>query len=181
MLTITLPERELFNEKTSEFINIPAKTLQMEHSLISLSKWESKWKKPFFDSKKPKTRAETVDYYRCMTITKNVNPEDYLEIPYDIDKKIMEYIYDRQTATTINHKKQPRGKSEKLTAELIYYYMTAFNIPFSCERWHLSRLLTLIEICSLKSGPTQKMSKRDTLKQNAALNAARRARSGSRG
>ena len=179
MITISVQGDELFNERTGEFITIPSKTIQMEHSLISISKWESKWKIPFLDGKQ-KTRAQTLDYYRCMTITPNVDPLVYSGITPEQDRKILEYINDPMTATTIK-KQGRRGGREIITSELIYYWMTAMNIPFECERWHLNRLFTLIEIASVKNQPTKKMSRKDTMAQNRALNAARRAKSGSTG
>lgn len=179
MLTISVQGDELYNERTGEFITIPSKTIQMEHSLISISKWESKWKIPFLDGKQ-KTRAQTIDYYRCMTITPNVDPIVYSGITSDQDQKIIEYINDPMTATTIK-KHGGKGGREIITSELIYYWMTALNIPFECERWHLNRLFMLIEIASIKNQPSKKMSKRDTMNQNRMLNAARRAKSGSSG
>lgn len=180
MLTIAIQENELYNEATGEFIEIRPRTLQMEHSLISVSKWESKWKKPFFDGK-PKSRAETLDYYRCMTVTPNVEPVLYLGITPETERKILDYINDPQTATTIHRQKKSRGRSETLTSELIYYQMSALGIPFECERWHLNRLFTILEIASIKGQPANNMSKKDLYNQNRALNAARRAKSGSRG
>ena len=180
MLTVSIPESEFYNESTGEFIEVRPRTIQMEHSLISVSKWESKWKKPFFDGK-PKTRAETIDYYKCMTVTPNVDPTLYLGITPEIEKKILSYINEPQTATTIHKRNGGHGKSETLTSELIYYQMSAQNIPFECERWHMSRLFMLLEIAAIKSNPTKKMSKKDIYSQNRALNAARRATSGSAG
>lgn len=179
MLTIYIPENELYNDDTGEFITIHPKTLQMEHSLISISKWESKWKKPFMDGKQ-KTNAETLDYYRCMTITQNVDPVVYLGITPDINEKILAYINDPMTATTINRKGRKGGR-EIITSELVYYWMTSLNIPFECERWHLNRLLTLIEIASIKNQPSKKMSQKEIMNQNRSLNAARKARLGSTG
>ena len=179
MLSVTIPSEEFFNERTGEFVMVDGKTIQMEHSLISVSKWEAKWKTPFFTDKQ-KTIPQIVDYYRCMTVTPNVNPMIFRMIRGENEKKIWDYINDSQTATTIKRSGAKKGH-EILTSELIYYYMTALNIPFECEKWHMSRLLTLIEVASIKSQPSKKMGKKDIYNQNRALNAARRAKSGNRG
>lgn len=180
MLQIKIKGRELFDESKNEFIDVKDQTLQLEHSLVSISKWESKWHKPFL-SKDPRTMEESLDYIRCMTINKNVDPLIY---QYCIDPKTMAeinaYIDDPSTATWFNDKDQHKSR-EIITSELIYYSMTALNIPFECEKWHLNRLLTLIRVCSIKSQPQKKMSKRDVMSRNRSLNAMRRARSGSKG
>lgn len=180
MLTITIPDNEVFNEWTSEFIQVPGKTITMEHSLISVSKWESKWKEPFLDGK-PKTRQQTLDYYRCMTVTPNVPSLVYRGITPEQEKKIQAYINDPHTASTVKHNGSSKGRREIITSELIYYWMVALEIPFECERWHLNRLFMLIEITNAKNQPSKKMSKRDIMNQNRALNAARKARTGSSG
>lgn len=180
MLTITIPANEVYNERTNEFIQVPGKTIQLEHSLISISKWESKWKIPFLDGK-PKTHAQSIDYYRCMTITQNVDPMVYLGLTPELEKKINDYINDNRTATTFRKQGGKSRSREIITSELIYYWMVALEIPFECERWHLSRLLTLIEVTNIKNQPSKKMSKKDTMSQNRALNAARRAKTGSKG
>lgn len=180
MLQVKIKGRELFDESKNEFVEVKDQTLQLEHSLVSISKWESKWHKPFL-SKDPKTMEESLDYIRCMTINKNVDPLVY---QYCIDKKTLDeintYIDDPSTATWFNDKDQHKSK-EIITSEVIYYSMTALNIPFECEKWHLNRLLTLIRVCSIKSQPQKKMSKRDVMNRNRSLNAMRRARSGSKG
>lgn len=182
MLTIVVPEGEMFNEKTQEFVYIKGQTLVLEHSLVSLSKWESKWKKPFLNSS-DKTPEETIDYIRCMTITKNVDPLIYMNLTQDILNRVNKYIDDTMTATTFNDRNEKRGGGrEQITSELIYYWMVNFNIPFECEKWHLNRLLTLIKVCSVKSqANTKKMSKREILQQNNELNALRRKQLGSKG
>lgn len=179
MLELTIPGREFFNEATSEFISVKPTVLQLEHSLISLSKWESKWKKPFI-SKTPKTYEESVDYIRCMTIGK-VDPLVYLAIDTKMLEQVNAYIDDPMTATTFGPEKQTGQQSKKTTAEILYYQMTALNIPFECEKWHLNRLLTLIHVCAIKSQPPKKMSKKEAAKRNASINAANKKRFGSRG
>ena len=173
MLRITIPAIELWDENKEEFINTKEQTLQLEHSLVSLSKWESKWNKPFL-SKDTKTEEEELDYIKCMTITQNVDPNVYKFIPLNIREKIKEYINAPMSATWFSEDKNTKSSSEQITSELIYYWMVAQNIPFECEKWHLNRLITLIKICNIKSQPPKKMGKKAIMSRNAALNAARR-------
>jgi hypothetical protein len=183
MLELKVKEKEAWNEKTSEFITIKSQTLSLEHSLVSISKWESTWHKPFL-SKDKKTHAELVDYIRCMTLTQNVDPAIYNTLSKEEYERINAYIDDSMTATTFNdfQSNHPSHQGSKITSELIYYWMVSYQIPFECQKWHLNRLLTLIRICSIKNGNSdKKMSKRDALSQQAALNAARRKALGSRG
>ena len=182
MLQIRVPAIELFDESTNEFINVKEQTLQLEHSLVSLSKWESKWKKPFL-GKGEKTTEETIDYIRCMTITKNVKPETYLALTQDNFDQINAYISDPMTATTFSEHAMKRGPSRNriITAEIIYYWMITFNIPTEYQKWHLNRLLTLIRVCELENAPPKKRSKKDIMSEYAALNAARRKQLNSRG
>ena len=173
MLEITIPKGELWDESKQEFIQTKEQTLRLEHSLVYLSKWESKWKKAFL-SKDEKTFEETIDYIKCMTVTQNVDPNVYMFLTNGNIKKINEYIDDPMTATTFSNNKQQGGNCEILTSELIYYYMIALNIPFECQRWHLNRLITLIRVCSIKNQPSKKMSKGEIMKLNTSLNAERR-------
>ena len=173
MLRITIPAIELWDENKEEFINTKEQTLQLEHSLVSLSKWESKWNTPFL-SKDTKTEEEELDYIKCMTITQNVDPNIYKFIPLNVREEIKEYINAPMTATWFSEDKNTKSSSEQITSELIYYWMIAQNIPFECEKWHLNRLITLIKICNIKSQPPKKMGKKAIMSRNAALNAARR-------
>ena len=173
MLEITIPKGELWNESKQEFVQTKEQTLRLEHSLVSLSKWESKWKKAFL-GKDEKTFEETIDYIKCMTVTQNVDPNVYMFLTNGNIKKINEYIDDPMTATTFSNNKQQGGNREILTSEVIYYYMIALNIPFECQRWHLNRLITLIRVCSIKNQPSKKMSKGEIMKLNTSLNADRR-------
>lgn len=175
MLTITIPAQTLFDNAKQEFIESKPVTIQLEHSLVSISKWESKWKKSFIHSK-DKTLEEIRDYVRCMTITQNVSPDAYYRLTSDNIDEIDKYINDSQTATTI--KDTPGVGKEVVTAEIIYYWMILYNIPVEFQKWHINRLLTLIRVCSIKSQPQKKMSKAETLQYNRALNAARRNRKG---
>ena len=182
MLQIVIPSQEYYDEIKNEFVTIKGQVLQLEHSLVSISKWESKWNKPFL-SKEKKTTEEFLDYVRCMTLTQNVNPMVYRSINQDIANKILSYIEAPRSATWFNESKLPaRRSSEVVTSELIYYWMVALQIPFECQKWHLNRLMTLIRICNIKNNPKQKkMSKSEILSRNAALNAARRKSMGSTG
>ncbi len=180
MLRITIPERDLFDEEKQEFIYVKRQTIDLEHSLVSLSKWESKWKKPFI-SKDEKNEEETLDYIKCMTITQNVDPNAYKAIPDKEILRIKAYIEDPMTATWFSNKDKGRRSNEQVTAELIYYWMIALTIPMECQKWHLNRLLTLIKVCNAKNEPPKKMSRRDALSRQAQLNASRRKRLGTRG
>ena len=174
MLQVVIPGIELYDEESQEFISTKEQTLQLEHSLVSLSKWESKWCKPFL-SKDIKTREETIDYIRCMTITQNVDPNVYKFIPDEKIEEINKYIDAPMTATWFSEDKGGKGGGrETITNELIYYWMISLNIPFDCQKWHLNRLLTLVRVCNVKNQPPKKMSRRDVMSRNAALNAARR-------
>ena len=180
MLQITIPAGELFNEETNEFFTTKETTVRLEHSLVSVSKWESKWHKPFLD-KKAKTREETLDYIRCMTLTQNVDPDIYQAIDSATMKKINEYIEDDHTATWFTDRGAKRGNKQVVTSELIYYWMTVHQIPWEAQKWHLGRLMTLIKICNIKNAPPKKMSKSAILRQNKSLNAARSAAMNSKG
>ena len=173
MLEITIPATELWDERNEEFITTKEQTLRLEHSLVSLSKWESKWCKPFL-SKTNKTDEEIIDYVKCMTLTQNVHDEVYRCLTDDNIRKINEYIDAPMTATWFHEEKTKGISREQTTSELIYYWMIALNIPFECQKWHLNRLLTLIRVCNIKNQSPKKMSKRDIMSRNAALNAARR-------
>ena len=173
MLRITIPATEMWDERKQEFVYLKEHTLQLEHSLVSLSKWESKWCKAFM-SNTPKTPEETLDYIKCMTITQNVDPDVYNHLTKENVREINAYIDAPMTATYFSDDKKKGSSRETITSELIYYWMIAQQIPFECQKWHLNRLLTLIRVCSVKNAPPKKMSKRDITSRNAALNAARR-------
>lgn len=186
-LVLHVPARELFDESKSIVYDIPAKTLTLEHSLLSISKWEAKWHKPYLPQPllpKPnqvKTRAEMLDYVRCMTIENNVDPNVYLALSNADLRKIDTYINNPMTATKLAKNQQGRGK-DIITNEMIYYWMTALNIPFRpCETWHLNHLLSLIELCAKKNEPKKNMKPNEILKQNSSLNKARRAKHHTKG
>ena len=180
MLELVIEPMEFWDEATETFIEIKGQTLRLEHSLVSISKWESKWHKPFL-SDKEKTKDETIDYIKCMTLTQNVNPDIYNRINQEHIHKIKQYIEDPMTATTINRPKNGRPNREQVTAELIYYWMIALNIPVEFQKWHLNKLLMLVEVCNIKNQPPKKMSKNAIKNRNAALNAARRQQLNSKG
>lgn len=176
MLEITVDATEVFDEVKEEFIDIKPQTLLLEHSLISLAKWESKWKKPFL-SDQDKTHEELLDYVRCMTTNARVDDNIYYGITGEQFDRITEYIDDPMTATWFNdHGKKSTPKKSVITAELLYYAMIACQIPFECQKWHLNRLITLIRVCEIKNEPPKKMGKNEIMRRNRALNAARRAR-----
>lgn len=173
MLQIIVPAVEQWDEIKQEFIYMKDQTLQLEHSLVSLSKWESKWCKTFLE-RNDKTLEETLDYVKCMTLTQNVNPEIYKYLTNDNIYEVNEYIAAPMTATYFSEDTPVKTNREKITAELIYYWMIALNIPFECQKWHLNRLITLIRVCNIKNTPPKKRSNKDIMSRNSALNAARR-------
>lgn len=181
MLTITVPiSPEGWDETKQEFVEPKSQILQLEHSLISLSKWESKWQKPFY-SKKEMTDEEALDYIKCMTLNKTVDPDVYNHLTRENIDDVMKYIGNPMTATTFRKDDKSQNNRETITSELIYYWMIASNIPFECQKWHLNRLITLIRVCSIKNSPPKKMNKREIMSRNAALNASRRKQLNSKG
>ena len=174
MLEIIIPGREHYDEASMEFIQTQDKCLRLEHSLVSISKWESKWNKPFL-SNSEMTVEELIDYIRCMTITPNVDDDVYKRVTEQNIREINEYIDSPMTATTFNNTNNTPSR-EIITSEIIYYWMITFNIPFECEKWHLNRLLTLIKVCNVKNNPPKKMGKQELLNRNKMLNAERKKR-----
>lgn len=180
MLKINIIGGEMFDEATEKFITIKPTTITLEHSLIAISKWESKYHKPFLEEEE-KTPEEIRYYIECMTITPNVDPNIYKTMPSWQVEEIMDYIKDPMTATWFGDdgKKSGRGvKKEVVTSELIYYWMISLQIPAEYEKWHINRLLTLIQVCNVKNAPndTKKMSKNEIARNYDAINAARRAK-----
>ena len=179
MLPIILPSAKLFNEATEEYVYVPQVTLKFEHSLISLSKWESKWHRSYLNASSY-TTEEFMDYMRCMSLDPNVDMQTLKRLTRSDINTIMEYMRNPMTATTFSKLKSQSRKGPIITAEIIYYWMISFDIPFECEKWHLNRLLTLIEVCSRKQNP-EKLSKREAAMMRAAANEARRKQLGSKG
>lgn len=181
MLQISIPiSPEGWDEEKQEFVEPQEKTLQLEHSLVSVSKWESKWHKAFLTNNS-KTDEEMFDYIRCMTITQNVDPSLYNYLTANNVERIKAYIEDPMSATIISKGSEGKSNREIVTSELIYYWMISLNIPMECQKWHLNRLLKLIEVCNIKNTPPKKRSKSDIMRSNAALNAARRKQLGTKG
>ena len=175
MLRLKIKPKEFWDEENERFVtNNSEQTLQLEHSLVSISKWESKWCVPFLGKKNDiKTPRQTMDYIKCMTITQNVKDEVYQNLSASDIAAIEDYIDQPMTATTFNEINSGKSK-EIITSELIYYWMVSLQIPMECQRWHLNRLLTLIRVCNVKNGPAKKMNKKELASKYASLNAARR-------
>ena len=175
MLEITVPGTELYDEVNNVFITTKPCTLRLEHSLVSISKWESKWKKPFLDPK-TKSQEESIDYIKCMTLNQNVDPNVYLGITAEQMETINEYVSDNKTATWFRDSDKKSPNRNVVTSELVYYWMASYQIPFETQKWHFSRLMTLIHIFNVKNQEPKKMSKNEILARNKALNEARRAK-----
>lgn len=176
MLKIIIPANEFYDEVKEEFVTLSKEqTLQLEHSLVSLRKWESKWHKPFYtkDKTNNKTREESIDYIRCMTLTQNVDPKVYEFITDEQMRQVNEYIEDPMTATTFP-KDNHTPNREIITAEIIYYWMITLGIPSEYQKWHLNSLLTLINVCNIKNAPRKKMSKNEIISRNRELNRSRK-------
>lgn len=179
MLTLKIDDLECYDEDFG-FYTISGGILILEHSLISLSKFEARTHKPFLDDNTDNTIDDTIEYIKCMTINK-VDSNIYSLLQQNDIDKINSYINDPMTATTFRDLNQKKStQSSVVTSEVIYYYMITYNIPFECEKWHLNRLMTLIRVCSEKSN-TSNMNKRDVYEQNRRLNEIRRAKMKSKG
>lgn len=178
-ITLVIPEsKEMYDESTNTFVRFPAATIEIEHSLISLSKWESKWHKPYL-SKDKRTAEEELDYVRCMTLTKNVDPNAYYGLTKANLEEIRAYVNDSMTATTF--RESDKKSRQIITNELIYHWMIECGIPFECQKWHLNRLLTLIRVRTEMKQDPKKIPKKDLYKRNTDLNKARRAAMNSKG
>ena len=181
MLQIEIPvSPEGWDEEKEQFVDPKLVVLKLEHSLVSISKWESTWNKAFLTSAN-KTNDEIVDYVKCMTVTQNVDPDVYNHLTEENFKKIQAYIQAPMTATTFYEDKTPKRNREVVTSELIYYWMFSLGIPKDLEKWHINRLLTLIRVFNVKNAPPKRRSSRDIMSQNTRLNAARRQRLNSKG
>lgn len=178
MLQIIVPEVEKYDEKTNRFVYSKSQTLRLEHSLVSISKWESKFCKPFLHTNR--NEEETIYYIKCMTLTQNVPDEVYYNLSADNIQSIAEYIDSPMTATVVRQKGNNKPSRELITSELIYYWMVTYNIPSEYQKWHLNRLLTLIQVCSAKND-TRKMDPKMAAKERADLNRMRRAKMHSKG
>lgn len=182
MLTITIPGPEAYDEAKKEFVyDEGSVVLELEHSLLSLSKWEAEYEKPFL-GRDDKSAQEIVGYVKAMVLTPNVSPEIFERLSKENFEDVNKYINAKMTATWFSdHAPESKKASEIITAELIYYWLTAFQIPFECEKWHLNRLFTLIRICNIKSAKPKKRSRREIADQQARINAQRRKELGTKG
>ena len=174
VLDLFVPGKEFWNSELQEFIYTKDITLHLKHSLISLTRWEQHYKRRFLDDG-PKNEEEYRFYIQCMTLNKDVDPLIYTVLQEDDIKKVTDYLHDSMTATTLPKQNDKSNKGERLSSELIYYYMSALNIPFECEKWFLNNLITLISIASIKNNPQEKKSK-PSWSSIRALNAARNAK-----
>lgn len=177
MLTILVPKRRLFDETTQRFFEAEAVLLKMEHSLLSIAKWESKWNKSYISTQK-KSSDEVLDYFRQMTISPAENklpPAFFATIPQETVAEIIDYINAPMSATIFYETNGAKSR-EVITSELIYFWMIQYQIPFECEKWHLNRLLTLIRVCGIKNSPKKKLSRNALLARNAKLNEERKRR-----
>lgn len=185
MLKIEIPDIEdRWDPVKKEFVNVKGTTLILEHSLVSVQKWESKWHVPYMSTEN-KTNEMILDYIKCMVMFPHEFNEDLINyIPRGELEKVIKYINDPMTATTFSDTSKTSGnssKKEKVTAEIVYYWMIALNIPMEYRKWHLNQLLTLIHVCEIKNAPQKKMGKNEVMARNRALNAQRRARMRSKG
>lgn len=173
MLRIIIKGEECFNETNQTFETFEDVVLDVEHSLISLSKWESKYQKPFLSSGE-KTTEELFSYLIAMVVTSTGDPDVLYTCSQETINSIQQYIDSSQSATTFGTMPERRGPGEVITSELIYYWMVSFNIPFECQYWHLNRLFSLIRICNIKNSKPKKMSRHEIAQRNRELNAKRR-------
>lgn len=180
MLQITVPGVEMFNESSKEFFTHGDFVLELEHSLVSLSKWESIFEKPFL-GKDEKSTEEVVAYIKAMVLTPEVPEEVFHKLTEDNIRAINDYIDAKMSATWFAEQPGAPKSREIITAELVYYWMIVFQIPFECQHWHLNRLFTLIRICNIKQSKPKKMSRSEIAARNRELNAQRRAQLGTKG
>lgn len=178
-ISIRVSGGELFDESTSRIFTVPAQTLVLEHSLVSISKWESKWHKMYLETPK-KTTEELIDYIRCMTINKNVPDYVYYALSQENVTEIIKYMEDPMTASTVNFYGKT-GNHEAVSSELIYYWMITFGIPVEFEKWHINRLMMLIKICSKKNSKPSKADKAAADRRRAEINRQRCAKLKTRG
>ena len=178
MLKLDLVGEELFNEDTWEYISVEPVTVRLEHSLLAISRWESKYHKPFMSTPE-KTLDELAYYVRCMTLTDDLLDDEIamrIVSSQDTLRQVKIYLDDPATATVVKADPGAKKSSKFVTSELIYYWMAAHRIPFTTDRWNINRLLKLIEVCNAESQPSKKMSYEDKMRNHKSINAARRAK-----
>jgi hypothetical protein len=180
MLTIIVELQEAFNEHSQEFVSSKVYPLDLEHSLVSLAKWESKWEKPFL-SETPKTAEETLWYITAMTLTPDVPDEIYHMLSNDNLHAVNDYINAKMTATWFAKKPNKSSSREVITAELVYFWLITLDIPFECQHWHLNRLLTLVQVCNEKNKKPNAVGPKEAAARRGSLNAERKAKSNSQG
>lgn len=180
MLQLVIVISEDYDEEKRQFISAKTVTLQLEHSLLSMSKWEAKWEKPFLGYDK-KTEEETLDYVRMMVLGPLPSEEDFSRLSAENLLAVQRYIEAPMSATWFSEEPSNMPSREAITSELIYFWMTAFGIPFTCENWHLNRLMNLVRICNIKNGPKKKMSAQASAAEQRALNERRRRELGTKG
>ena len=183
MLHLVIPKQELWDPIREKFVSIEGAEFDLEHSLFSVSKWESKWHTPFHDDRKKKTAEQNIDYVRCMCVTEGIEPKVFNYLSEKNVKDIIDYIGDSNTATWFNEGQNKKtGRKEIITAEIIYYWMTVYNVPESYQMWHLNKLMTLLRVCAEKNNPDKKKTNSGQLAaQRRALVAARRKKYNTRG
>lgn len=173
-ITITIPEGEFWDEKQLQFVYSKEQSVTFEHSLVSISKWESKWHIPFL-SKEEKTQEQTLDYIKCMTITQNVKDETYSCLSQENVKELTDYINNPMTAAWFSGN---QGRNNRIiTSEVMYYYMIELGIPMECQRWHINRLFTLMKVIN-EERKDNKMSTNELYRRNSELNRLRKQRLG---
>ena len=165
---------ELFDSERRMFIQVKPQKLVLEHSLISISKWEAKHHKMYLETK-DKTGLELLDYIKCMTINGDVPDVVYYALSEQNFNDILTYMEDPMTASSVYNPPR-KNHQERVSSELIYYWMIQYGIPFECEKWHINRLLMLINICSRKSSTLSKADKQAMDQRRAAINAERKAK-----
>ena len=180
MLKITIPGVEEWDEERQVFLTTKETVLSLEHSLVSVSKWESKWHKHFIGNDNL-TPEMLIDYVRCMTLTQNVDPDVYYAINDELMDEIVNYIKDSHTATWFSESNEKKYSRDIITSEIVYYWMIALNIPMECQKWHLNRLLTLIRVCNEKNQPEKKMSPAEVMRRNREINEQRKRALGTKG
>lgn len=180
-LYLTVPEQEFFDDSTNTFFTVKEQTVRLKHSLVSISKWEAKYKKQFLDRIHEKTNAEMLDYIRFMTITQNVDPSFYRALTYKQMKMVQDYISETMSGTKIRETDSKAPSLKPISAEEIYFWMTEYNIPPEYAKWHLSKLLMLIRVCAIKKTPPKKGKKNKGNSNYRSLNNARRKKHHTRG